>query len=80
MRGIGTMVEEARCLNPQCRRIAETRGLCNSCYATARELVSSKRTTWERLEAEAKVAPRKYKASGAKEWLMGIRGIKKKGT
>lgn len=42
------------CLRPGCGRTARARGLCDSCYQGAFNLVSNKRTTWEELEKNGK--------------------------
>lgn len=42
-----------KCLTQKCRQLAasdECRGLCLQCYTTAKRLVASNQTTWEKLE------------------------------
>jgi hypothetical protein len=39
------------CIVTDCKRPAETRGVCKSCYAHARVLVLSGETCWQELES-----------------------------
>jgi len=39
-----------KCLNPECDRESNTRGLCLKCYGVARHLVATKKTTWQDME------------------------------
>lgn len=39
------------CLIESCGKRANTRGICGTCYQTAREQVKAGKTTWEFLEA-----------------------------
>lgn len=48
-----------KCMVPECKSMANTRGLCPSHYQFARKLVKEKRITWEKLEENKKTLPRK---------------------
>ncbi len=37
------------CITPNCVKPAEWKGLCRSCYGTARHLIDKEETTWEEL-------------------------------
>lgn len=41
---------ERKCLVPECKKMALTRGLCHSCCEQARRAVREKITTWDALE------------------------------
>lgn len=62
------------CLNPahKDRKVAN-RGLCQTCYKAAGELVKATKTTWEKLEKAGKalaVTVRGPKGSQVKDWLL----------
>lgn len=59
-----------KCLRPGCENLEETRGLCNSCYATALRQVRLGRVTWEQLERAGKTKPKKI-ASAVTKWIVG---------
>lgn len=64
-----------KCLNPDCRRLGEFRGLCRNCYAQASALVRQGQTTWAALEAAGKTLPgikrgRMKTADATREWLL----------
>jgi hypothetical protein len=64
--------EKEKCLNPSCLMKSGTRGLCSSCYQSARLLIASGKTTWEKLEASGRTKPTKGICGGhAGEWLLG---------
>jgi hypothetical protein len=60
------------CLVPACVRATEIRGLCRTCYTTARRLVLTGRATWEDLERYGKIlpAPPHTVFQGTTEWLL----------
>lgn len=39
----------ATCLTPDCKNSKAFKGLCSSCYKSAKRLVDSEQTTWEAL-------------------------------
>lgn len=43
------IVAEKQCMITGCTGVAQKRGVCLSCYARAKELVSAGETTWDRL-------------------------------
>jgi hypothetical protein len=45
------------CMVDQCKRPADTRGVCKSCYVHARVLVLSGETSWAELESMGLVMP-----------------------
>jgi len=49
--------EKDSCLNPECGRNQSVRGLCQSCYSTARGLVAAHLTSWSSLEDLGKCLP-----------------------
>ena len=60
----------AKCLFPDCKsktRIA-SRGLCQSHYSTVAHLVKTGKLTWEKLESEGKILPKKQN-NQFKQWL-----------
>lgn len=64
-----------KCLNPNCQRGAEFRGLCRNCYAQASALVRQGKTTWPALEAAGKTLPgrkagRIKTADTTRNWLL----------
>jgi hypothetical protein len=63
-----------KCVNPDCGKVAGTRGLCGSCYGAASGLVKAGTVTWADLEAKGKVLGRGGAAgtlkAKAKAWLM----------
>lgn len=65
-------MKKQKCLNPKCSSGQITRGLCASCYQTARRLSISKKTTWEKLESDGKCV--KNKSGGwlkqTSQWLL----------
>lgn len=65
-------MKSKKCLNPTCGRIANARGLCNSCYGTAARLIRENKTTWAILESQGKAHPaynnRRYR--GTIDWLL----------
>lgn len=71
---------KTKCLNPDCERVSETRGLCGTCYTVIREIVTAGQKTWAELEAEGKVLPKKRRPSTARQWVLGTGKKKKKGT
>lgn len=61
------IVSRQRCRRPHCSRIATCRGLCQSDYQTAYQLVTAGVTTWEELERHGKAdEPRR----SAKSWFL----------
>lgn len=42
-------MQELKCLVPKCEKAAKTRGLCHTCYQSAKGLVKKGVTTWEKL-------------------------------
>ena len=63
-----------RCLAPKCEGLSHTRGLCPSHYHMARYYVAKGDVTWEGLEAQGKIAPRKRRgrhADPASAWIVG---------
>jgi hypothetical protein len=60
-----------KCLNPNCRNHAHTRGLCSACYVRANEVVRAGLTTWEKLETTKKILPSQRQKSSTKKWLLG---------
>lgn len=71
------MEKEERCLNPKCHNKAEVRGVCGTCYAKIREMVSKGSTTWEKLEKAGAVLPRKRRPSTAIEWIKSLKDGKR---
>lgn len=67
--GSAFMAPSRNCLNPNCTRKAAHRGLCLSCYQTARRLVTQKRVTWQELEQRGKCLKSKRKGRSI-EWLL----------
>lgn len=60
-----------KCLTPTCRNSrVHSRGLCQTCYRTAANLVKAKRTTWKKLEDGKKCLPKKY-AGRKRDWFLG---------
>lgn len=55
-----------KCRVPHCRRDAECRGLCRSCYQSAYQLVSDGVVTWDDLERRGKVES----VRTTKAWLL----------
>lgn len=62
------------CLKPNCDRLPVHRGLCWSCYQSARRFVSLNQVTWKQLEEAGKCLPSKQrgKNSGASWFLEGV--------
>ena len=46
-----------KCLNPNCKSFASSRGLCFSCYGVAARLVRTGRTNWTELQIRGKALP-----------------------
>ena len=64
------MAKTDKCLNPNCKRKARTRGLCGTCYVTAYNLVKKGRTTWAKLEASGKARPPVNRGGKVTTWLL----------
>lgn len=64
----------SKCLVPNCKGKVKTRGLCPTCYGSARHLVRTGKVTWAGMEARGVIAPVKGKGNrgpGARtEWLL----------
>jgi hypothetical protein len=58
------------CLNPECGKATYIRGLCRSCYGSARNLVKKGRTTWPDLEAKGKVLKKDSLRSSSSKWFL----------
>lgn len=58
-----------KCLNPNCKRAALTRGLCANCYQAAIRFIKTGVSTWAKLEKEGKAKPKKLKWSSKHLWL-----------
>ena len=56
------------CLFPPCTRGVAVRGLCRNHYHEAYKLVRDGETSWEKLEAAGKAAPRKRHRF--RDWLL----------
>lgn len=53
-----TAKDEAQpCLVPECQKEAKLRGLCPSCYQSARRLVAHGEVTWEELGRRGRARP-----------------------
>ncbi len=67
------MRDRSKCLVPECKGWAKTRGLCARCYSTARGLVRTKRATWADMEGRGVIAAVKAKGergpTARAEWL-----------
>lgn len=50
-----------KCLIKSCDREVKTRGICNSCYQTGKQLVTTGRTNWAELETAGLCLPSKRK-------------------
>lgn len=48
---------DMKCLNPNCRKKATRRGLCDSDYELARRRVCSRKTSWAKLQRAGLVLP-----------------------
>lgn len=55
---------DTQCLTPGCTNRLVSRGLCPSCYISARRIVRDKESTWEQLEAIGLVAPARRASIG----------------
>lgn len=66
------MLRKRTCLRPGCEQIVQYRGLCQTCYNIALNLVNTGKTTWEELEKRGKSAPtRRKKSHDVRDWLLG---------
>ena len=62
----------SKCLNPNCKRVARSRGLCASCYATACRLVKRGDTTYDALVKAGKMCPTaRVRTGSTASWLLG---------
>lgn len=59
-----------KCLRPDCDSEPEVRGLCKSCYMTARYLVATNKTSWSELERSGR-AFRKAETKPKTSWFLG---------
>lgn len=41
--------KEVKCLTPDCDGLSAVRGLCTTCYASAKKMVDRMATTWDEL-------------------------------
>ena len=57
------------CLVPKCGEASTSRGLCQKCYQVCSQLVSRGKTTWDKLEKEAKIHPPKKHPK--MDWFLG---------
>lgn len=60
-----------KCLNPNCQRIAKTRGLCASCYGAARSAIIKGQTSWAKLIKTGRCQATRPRTSGTSNWLLG---------
>lgn len=60
-------MNKQKCLVESCTNIATLRGLCQSCYANAANLVRANKTTWEFLESKGLSKPKGSKSNAFKE-------------
>jgi|ETNmetMinimDraft_14_1059893.scaffolds.fasta_scaffold63372_2 hypothetical protein len=58
------------CLFPGCPEPKKTRGLCSLHYTYAYRLVKRKQTTWEKLEQENKISPKRGIISKSNKWFL----------
>lgn len=65
--------ETTTCLFPTCERTQiYARGLCQTCYAAAAQLVSRGKTTWDDLEESGKVLPKRRGVYHPRQqWFLG---------
>lgn len=49
MRKWSTDSEYDKCLSPECKNCCQYKGLCSSCYGSAKQLINDEKTTWEEL-------------------------------
>jgi len=68
------MLPNMKCLNPNCQKAAQSRGLCQSCYVRACEVVRAGLTTWKKLVAAKKILPSQRQKTSTKKWLLGRAG------
>jgi hypothetical protein len=54
----GRRLRETQCMSEGCYRPVVARGVCAGCYATARQLVITGKTTWRALENLDMTRPR----------------------
>lgn len=67
------MKQNPTCLFPECSNPVVTRGLCQTHYVSASNLVRAKHTTWDKLiELGRALGPRRN--LGATDWF--LKGIK----
>jgi len=64
------------CLLPSCKEPPHCRGLCKKHYQSAQRFCATGKTTWEQLEKQNKVLPKKKESAGqrnteASKWLLG---------
>lgn len=60
-----------KCMFPNCSNTEYARGLCAACYSSARRLVLTNRTSWEKLERDGKVKlGRKGKSTHKVGWFL----------
>ena len=71
MAGSNGKPSKGECLAPGCRKPAQTRGLCVSCYSTATHAVRDGRTTWAYLIAEGVALPPTERQTPLHAWLAG---------
>ena len=63
-------MENGLCLFPGCEEATKTRGLCSLHYTYAYRLIKRKQTTWEQLEKEKKVLPKRGIISKTQKWFL----------
>jgi hypothetical protein len=63
-------MENTQCLFPGCEEPRQTRGLCSLHYTYAYRLINRKETTWEQLEKEKKVLPKRGITSRTQKWFL----------
>lgn len=72
MAGIKVNELQQKCLVPFCdNRTIHIRGLCKTCYLTMAQMVHRKKTTYERLEKDGKILPKKRRSrTFLQEWFI----------
>lgn len=65
-----TATSNPKCLNPDCEKPAETRGLCGSDYGMLLQLIKEEKLSWEQAEAKGKCLPKQKRTSRKMEWFL----------
>lgn len=60
----------SKCMNPDCPKLPYSRGLCVSCYGSARSLVKNGLTSWEELVKKGKANEPVKKVGKRQTWLL----------